>query len=220
MLKINLNPPTKLFAVASLVAGAMVGAQAATATSSTIPVQLTVNAPTCSISNSSGAVYTLPGVSTMNTTWSAYLTANSINAAGTNGGTWVTSSSLNQTATISCDTANTIITSFLVQPGSSASLSGVGVQYLVDSASGMAANGDAQMVFEQVAVNGTPAAQVYTTGGALVPYATPFLTGALSAGTSTATVVWRPEFISGSATPVGNPTGGIYKGYAQIVANY
>lgn len=160
-------------------------AQAGSATSSEIGIDLSVTAPTCSVWNgpsapSSGAgtastvsaPVLLPTVSSAAMPVNTYLSFNGITAASVSGAAagWVTSATLNQTATIQCSVANTSITNFLVQPGSgAAAVSGTtDTQYLVDTTSPTpvkAANGNLQMIFEQVQVNGSSAAFAYYGGG-------------------------------------------------------
>ncbi|MGN4152048.1 hypothetical protein ACS0Y3_16855 [Burkholderia gladioli] len=132
---------------------------------------------------------------------------------------------MNQTATIQCDTAETIISSFVVRPDPARAVifqSQAAEQYLVDgpSSSTKAANGDLLMMFEQVAVNGQSKPFAYWNPGgpsANVGY-TGVQTGSIQSGYSYATVVWRPVLCcSGYSTPIGQPgTGNAWYAYAEI----
>ncbi|MGP8431795.1 hypothetical protein ACT2FY_01095 [Paraburkholderia fungorum] len=208
-------------ALASLfVASTSVHAASATAT---VAITMNVNAPKCSVAATTGSTVSLPMALSPTTTVGSYLSTNFTTASHYTSVGWVTSSNVNQTATISCDTPNTIITSFLVQPGSGASLypGTTGYQYLVDGSSPpvQAAGGGIVMAYEQVSVNGIAAPFAYLTGNSSYAYSTPFSTD--SSTPSTATVVWRPIFYPQiPEAKLGNPTGGAYTAPATIVANY
>ncbi|MGN4152047.1 hypothetical protein ACS0Y3_16850 [Burkholderia gladioli] len=213
---------------------AMTNAHAATG-NSTVTLQMNVNLPTCSITNSGTANQAgrikLP-TATFATPVNTYLGSASFGIAGAAGGSWTTSASLNQTATIACSVQNTYISSVIVQPGSSAvTVSGAPAQqYLIDGASAKAAGGALLMAFDQVSLNGTPAAYAYqTTSGALAFYnnsASPSLLSTTTANASTslyeAYVVWRPALLAsgGSTAAIGNPSGGNFSGSASVVANF
>lgn len=214
-------------------------AQAAQATSPAVAISLPVNSPTCTVSNSGSAI-TLPAASVGQTVGS-YQALNLPDLAATSsiasfGTTYMrTSTSLRQTATISCSAANTAITSFYVKPGPGAKIVGTldSVQYLIDATTPtpvMAAGGAGGLmavVAEQLSVNGNAALYAYTTTntGVINPYTTPFNTGALNTAptpVSTATVVWQPVIAAtaGDPTKFTAPTGGSYNGSFQIVVNY
>lgn len=224
----------KYFAViaATLVsAGTAMTVNAATATA-TVQFVLGVTAPTCTVS-SSAATVVLPVATSASMTQTQWRIANGITTASANGLTKrYTSSSLNQTATVGCNASAASILGFSVQPGPGASLyPGVaGLQYLIDetpSTAVKAADGNLAMEFEQVSINGAAAPFGYANASTVATYSTPFNTTNPVETTnpigfsSTAIVVWRPVFYdSGTATALGNPTGGSYKGSAQIVVNY
>lgn len=206
---------------------------AATATSPVVTLSVPVNSPTCTVSNSSSTM-TMPAAS-VGQTVTAYQALNLPNTPASDPtATGVfTSNSLNQTATISCNSANTAIASFVVQPGPSAvtaTAPGVAVQFLVDATTPTPvrlAAGSFAVVAEQVSVNGTAAPQSYgaLSTYAINPYSTPFSTGALNTASppvSTATVVWRPIVITGvnNQVKIAAATGGLYNGSFQIIVNY
>lgn len=212
-----------------------VGMAAATANSAPITISLPVSSATCTVNNSNTSI-PMPTASVGQTVASyqaLYLpTPPAVDPASVN---VRTSTTLNQTAIISCNTANTPITSFLVKPGPSAfygTPTPNANQFLVDASSPpvKAAGGaaDIMLVFtEQVSVNGSAMPFLYRNPStfATVPYTTQFSTGNLSTGatpTSTATVVWRPLFYTGvnSQDKFTAPTGGNYNGSFQIVVDY
>ena len=201
--------------------------QSASATSGAIPFTLSVLSPTCTVSNVSSSL-TLPATTGPNQTQNDWLSANGINTPGAFGsGLWMTSPSLNQTATISCNASVASILAVAVQPGASASVNNPNTaqQFLIDGTTPVpekAAGGKLVMAFEQVSINDKLAPYSYMNGAGVVQsYTTPFNTVNVATSSSTATVVWRPVFVSGfSATAFGNPTGGAFTGSAQIVVNY
>lgn len=213
------------------------------ATSANIGIDLPVTAPVCSVwtgtaasssTTTSGVIstvspaITLPSVSSPSTTVGQYFGLNGISTLAYNlTSNWYTSAALNQTATIQCDTANTIISSFVVQPDSSKAAlvpSTTNTQYLIPApgSTTYAAGGVLQMIFEQYAVNGTTAQYSYWggSGNSSQAYSTGFSTGALSSGKSYATVVWRPVMSNNSSTNsavIGSPpTGTAWYAYAQL----
>ena len=231
MKKILLTPGL-LTAIAAFSAPTLV--LAATATSPAVIVSLPVNSPTCTVSNS-GSTITLPAAS-VGQTVAAYQALNLTTPPAsipTSTDTF-TSTSLNQTATISCNSANTSIASFVVQPGPGAVTAvapALAVQYLVDATTPtpvkLAGGTTFASVAEQVSVNGTAAPLNYGAANtnAINPYTNPFATGALntaSPAVSTATVVWRPLFNTGvnNQTKIIAATGGSYNGSFQILVNY
>lgn len=213
---------------------ASISVQAVTINSAPIPVTLNVATPTCTVKNTAAAI-TLPAASvgqTIGSYQALYLTIPP--AVAPSSPDSFTSATLSQTAVISCDTANTMISSFVVQPSSTAftgSPTPVSFQYLVDaSVPPVKAGGGSGGIFnfqaEQISINGSPAVFNYGSGSnsALTPYTTPFTTGALtgSPAASTATVVWRPYFYAGvnNQNKFTAPVGGSYNGSFQIVVIY
>lgn len=210
-------------------------AQAAQATSPAVTINLPINAPTCTVANTSGNSITLTSAP-LSQTLGSYQAANWPTAGlatSTQSGNYFTSSTLNQTATISCSTANAQISSVVVQPGSNATLLGAGsaVQYLVDTTTPTplkAGGGALAVAAEQVSINGTATPWNYTDipTGQPKSYSTPFFTGSLSTGgtpVSTATVVWRPQFTllaNNTSALLGNPTGGTFSGSFLVLINY
>ena len=230
------SPMTALCAIGLLAPCLVaVNAQAAT-TTGTFSVQMTVNSPVCTVGTTNATV-TLPTGTSQSQTLGQYLTANSITTTGQFATSSVTGPSLNQTATITCVTASVPITSFVVQPavGAKASYLAPTVAYLTDAATPpniAGANtstgaGDLLVAYEQVTVNGTPAAWSYVdpTTFALKPYVGGFST--TNAANGTATVVWRPSFSIGSSstplsstTAMGAATGGSFSSPGTITVNY
>lgn len=192
---------------------------------SPLSISIKASSPTCSIANAASQI-TLPTAVSAFVTQQQYLSASGITTASALGSGWVTSNSLSQTATISCDTAGVSITSITVKNSSNAIQgSGTGTQYLVDSSVSSPqkmSGGNIQIGAEQVAVNGINAPFSYFNGaGTSQSYTTAFATGPLVTGTSIATVVWQPVFSnSGQATALGQPTGGAFKGSYQLEINY
>ncbi len=242
-MKKTLNKTFLSVACASLsLFGAVSIANAGTASSSEIGVDLAVTAPACSVWNGSSptagagtsattsATVLLPAVSSSSMTNVQYLSWNGITTAATAGGNWVTSANFNQTATIQCSVANTTITSFVIQPGAGALIAtsfGSGNQYMIDAGTTpvKAASGNLVLNFEQVQVNGSNAPATYAspTNGTITPYTTAFSTGALQSDSySYATVTWRPALnVNLTTAAMGTPLAGTdFHGYAQIVANY
>lgn len=231
MKKIILN---LVLAAASCAILAPAAAQAATATSPVIGISLAVNSPVCTVTNSTNSIV-MPPASLGQSTVSYQALNLPLRSTTSTGPQW-TSTSLNQTATISCNTANTPISSFVVKPGPSATTStttNTAAQWLVDATTptpvkvGTAAFGNFGIYVEQVSVNNSPAEYLYAdpTNANVRAYTTVFQTGALSTGASpvsTATVVWRPTFYvpASNTDTFGNPTGGSYNGSFQIVVNY
>lgn len=215
-------PRATMLARSALVLAALHGGAAhAVSTSTTVPVSLGVVSPTCSVANDNATIV-LPTVTSVSQTHAQWMSLNAITTSSVFGGMF-TSSAFNQTATISCNLANVAILSFVVKPSASASLLNAGLQYLVDATpttplKAFAAN--FALGADQVSVNGNAAAAAYYGSNVVTPYTTVFATGALASGTSTATVVWRPTFMPGSAAPVGTPTGGSFTGAMDIVVNY
>lgn len=203
-------------------------AQALTVTSQPITVSLPVNSPTCTILISSPTI-TLPAASTSQTAGNyqtAYLPTQGL-STNPSSIPYYTSAQLNQTATISCNQANTPIASVIVVPGANANLTGPGLnsQYLIDSAPTPNRLTNVVMTPEQVSINGTPAAMSYHDPLTGLPkaYTTPFSTGSLtgSPATSTATVVWRPQFVFFDRNIVfTSPTGNSYNGVFQMKVDY
>lgn len=213
---------------------ASISAQAVTINSAPIPISLAVASPICTVKNTAAAI-TLPAASVGQTIGSYQaLNLTTAPASSPNSTDTFTSNLLNQTATISCDTANTSISSFVVQPASTAftgSPTAVSYQYLVDASvppvkAGGGAGGYFNFQAEQISINGSPAPFVYTAPNtsAITPYTNPFTTGALtgSPAASIATVVWRPIFYTGVNTQnkFTAPVGGSYNGSFQIVVIY
>lgn len=209
-------------------------AQALTATSSTIGVSLPVNSPNCTVSNNNSSI-NLPAASVGQSVGSYQALNLTTSPASAPGATdTFTSTSLNQTATISCSIANTPISSISIQPGPAAftgSPTPVSYQFLVDTSSppvkaGGGAGGVMNFQAEQISTNGNAAAFVYgaPSTSAITPYTVQFSTGALtgSPSASVATIVWRPIFYTGvnSQNKFTTPTGGSYNGSFQIVVNY
>ena len=205
-----------------------VNAQAATA-SGTFNTVMNVNSPVCTVATTNATI-TLPVASSPNQTMTAYLTANGITTANVPNGiiaaTGFTSSTLNQTATITCTTASTPILGFVVAPAAGASLVttfGTDIAFLTDTGgakAGGTGNNGMWLMYDQVSVNGTAAPFAYVGSGSATPYATTFTTAAVANGA--ATVVWRPILYIqvAPANPIGNPTGGSYSSPGQIVVNY
>ena len=192
-----------------------------------VPIILAVVAPVCTVSNNAASVI-LPPASSTAMTQDQWLTANGITTTAVVNSAWKTSASLNQTATISCNSPAATISSVLVQPGAGASLvsTNTATQFLVDAAVPpfKAAGGNLIMAFEQVSINGASAIHSYqTNANPSVPqsYSIPFNTVSAGASSSTATVVWRPTLSNENRpTALGTPSGGSFMGSAQIVINY
>lgn len=229
----NLFLITKMGAATSIFV-VSISAQAVTINSAPIPISLAVASPTCTVKNTAAAI-TLPAASVGQTVGSyqaLYLTTPPV--ATPNSTDNFTSTALNQTVVISCDTANTTISSFVIQPGPGAftgSPTPVSIQYLVDASvppvkAGGGAGNHMIVQAEQISINGTPANVTYSAAGSytLTPYTTTFTTGALtgSPATSVANVVWRPLFYTGvnSQNKFTAPVGGSYNGSFQIVVIY
>lgn len=217
----RIHPGAALAALAALFAAALHPvAQAASATA-TVPVAMVVNSPLCTVANSNASIELPPATSAL-MTMPQYFTANGITTTSLYGYPMFTAASLNQTATISCSLANVMIQSFGIKPSASATLPAnhPGIQYLVDSAAAKAGAGDFLVGAEQVSVN-TVAAPLNYGYTSLTPNTTPFATGAVTSGASTAQVVWRPYLGSAnSAAPIGSPVGGQFTGSFDIVVNY
>lgn len=196
-----------------------VNAHAATA-SATFNVVLGVNAPVCTVSTNNATV-ALPTAGSPNQTIANYLSANGITTASQLNASYSTSAALNQLATITCTTASTPISSFVVQPAAGSSFTvGTGIANLLDTGTVKAGGGSIYVGYEQISVNGTAAAQSYTnTSGTPTPYTTTFTTAALANGT--ATVAWRPfVYNGGGTTAIGTPAGGSFSSPGQIIINY
>ncbi|RUP26069.1 MAG: hypothetical protein EKK45_17325 [Curvibacter sp.] len=226
MKKIILNLGLTAVSCAMLATAA---AQAATATSPVINVILPVNTPACTVANSSPTINLTAALSAQ--TLGAYQAANwPTNGQSSVPGSWTyyTSSALNQSATITCTTPNTAITSIIVKNGPNANTTSTTTnqQYLTDTAT--PTPNILQSIIatsEQVSVNGaaTPWSYADSQNGNPRPYTTIFTTGALSGSpaTSTATVVWRPQFVvTNSNITFGAPSGSAYNGSYQIQINY
>lgn len=200
--------------------GYAIGAQA----TAQVSIGLAVTAPTCTVTNSNSNII-LPAASSSSLTVGQWIaTTAQLNIAGAFGGSWVTSAALNQTARIDCNAQTVTVTSIGVLPGASAKIvsGNPAYQQLADSTNSAIANGDLTMVFEQVSINGAAATTAYATPtGQTLFYTTAFNTVSLSASSSTATVVWRPQFFPiNTSSAFGNPTGGSFSGSASIVINY
>ncbi len=201
-------------------------AHAATATAN-VEIDLPVNSPTCTVTNNNATV-SLPNASSASVSLPTYMSIN-LPTPALQGAPWVTSTTLNQTATVSCSTAGTIVTSFVVQPGSGASLrpGATAQQFMTDTASNRLAGGDALLSFEQVswqtdgsAVTSAPFSYQDGAGNVSAFTSPSFITGPLNSGVSLAYVVWRPVLANTGSSPIGTPVGGSFSGSAQIVANY
>ena len=200
-------------------------AQATTATAN-FTVSLPVNSPSCTVTNDNATVL-LPTATSPNQTGAAYLSANGITTASIFGA-GVTSPTLNHSATITCTTASTPITSFVVAPATGASIAppGGAAAFLVDTAAtpNKAAN-SIQLWYEQVSVTNPAGTAVaapwsYISGAnAVTPYSTSFTTTAIANGT--ATVVWRPVlYVPFGVNVMGTPTGGAFISPGLITVNY
>lgn len=222
---------TTLLFTAIMALSGPTSAQAANTINSTVTMSLPVNSPVCTIINSSNSI-ALPTASYGQGIVSYAALNFPLKAPSVPAGTQLTSTTLNQTATISCNQANTLITSFLVKPGPNASFNPTAQnssQWLVDATMPTPVKLlGLPTLAEQVSVNNTITPFIYwdsNNNGNTLAYTTPFQTGALSTGAnpvSTATVVWRPTFYV--AAPItetfGTPVGGSYNGSFQIVVNY
>ena len=201
---------------------AVAGPGHAAQSASNIPIDLTVLAPTCTLTNSNSTIV-LPIATSAAETFGQYVSVNNLVADSTAGAGWYSATALNQTSTMTCNSANVQILGFSVEPGASATIDPAAPTelYLVDGATvPNKAFGNLLVVANQLQVNGLAAPALYSTaGGAAASYG-PFSTGPLTGGISTATVMWQPALSGTASNPVGQPQGGVYRGSFVAVVNY
>lgn len=203
------------------------GSVNATQVNTTVTLSMTVAASICSVAVQNANI-TLPPTNPTITTL-AYMNANNLTTASAAGSSMYTSSSLNQTTTVTCTVPGTAITSLTVQPNIGTTIGSYGataLQTLVDTAA-------SPLFAAKTGSGGTSwlwGAELYSINGVVTPnsfadsswaiksFPTSFATNTKSP--STATFIWRPTVNAGDSTQLGNPTGGKFSGSYIVVVNY
>lgn len=184
-------------------------AHAAVATMET-PVNLELVNAACTIRNDN-AEFAFPTATSSKVQFAHWVIANHLIYATQAGAPWRTSNEQKwiQTATVTCKTANSVITSFRISPTSAANqyAGQLGEQHLVDSQGVKAFGAEGRISAEMLEINGNAAASTHFKGQA-TPYTTPFFTSAAepTTGESTATIKWRPIIYAPDANEVGTPS--------------
>lgn len=194
-------------------------------------VSLPVYAPNCSVTTSAGDIRLADAGSPTKAT-RAYLDAAGFTGASPLNSGYFYSANLDQTATITCTTPATPISSILVQPAASASTKSPGVAKLLDAAGNAASDGKLLVGFEQVSVNGRPVSWSYFNppswflgglfyGGAVNPYKPEEALLTEDKARGAVRVVWRPVLKSeDDASALGEPTGHSFSSSGLIVVDY
>lgn len=193
-----------------------------------IPLNLTVTTLSCGASFGSSSI-ALPKYKSSDSTIAGYLSSNGYTHVVLGNGDFVSTSGYEQKVTITCGKANVVITSVAVKSGSGAKRAGVtDYQLLTDTAGAVAGGVESDQGFswgaELTKINDAEVFYAFqkATDGALQAYATAFQTGALNkAHNSTASFSWHPTANKNTtATEIGTPKDGSFKGSYDVVINY
>ncbi|TXC62117.1 hypothetical protein FSC37_22350 [Piscinibacter aquaticus] len=195
-------------------------ALSATAVSPQIEIQIPIIVPpACSVANVNGPNIQAPTAIGPGMTLAAWKSG----ATTLDGDPALfTFSSILQQLRITCNYANTPITSLTIKAGASATMvPNTGVQYIVDS-TGKKAFGGLALVAHLTKVGTTGLVHAFQQGAGNVAYTGAMTTGALNSGASVANFEWRPVIHAPlpDNTAIGAPTGGSFYGTFEVVVDY